>query len=116
MPAFSLDEHQVVTRDVMGGLKAFFCAHWDLVLKTYEEETEAARQYLQAVIGKAENVAVIDIGWTGSGPMAIKYLVEEKWNLPCKVTGVVAANYSDDPSIVISHAQSEKIKKAYLGG
>ena len=110
LPAFSLDEHQVVTRDVMGGLKAFFCAHWDLVLKTYEEETEAARQYLQAVIGKAENVAVIDIGWTGSGPMAIKYLVEEKWNLPCKVTGVVAANYSDDPSIVISHAQSEKIK------
>ena len=110
LPAFSLDEHQVVTRDVVDALKAFFCAHWKLVLETYERETEAARKYVQSIIGGARNVAVVDIGWTGSGPMAIKYLVEEKWKMSCRVTGVVAANYSDDPSLVISHAQSEKIK------
>ena len=43
----------------------------------------------------------MDIGWAGTGAISIKHLVETKWNIPCKIYGMLAGTntvYNDEPN------------------
>ena len=44
------------------------------------------------VIGDAESAVAVDIGWAGSGFIALKNLFEKEWNIDCKLTGIVAGS------------------------
>ena len=44
------------------------------------------------IIQGSKKVAVVDVGWVGSGGSGIKYLIEQKWNLDCEVHSLVAAS------------------------
>lgn len=36
----------------------------------------------------------MDIGWAGSGAIALDYLVQNVWKLPCSITGAIAGTNS----------------------
>lgn len=68
----------------------FICDHWETVLGLYEEQRKAAGIWYRDAVGSAGSVAAVDIGWAGSGAAALKVLFEKEWNIPCRVTGIVA--------------------------
>lgn len=37
-------------------------------------------------------MAIVDIGWRGSGAISLKKLYNELWGIPCEITGIVAGN------------------------
>lgn len=42
----------------------------------YEEQQVAAEKYYREILHGCENVAAVDIGWAGSGALALSHLVE----------------------------------------
>ena len=56
----------------------------------YEEQQVAAEKYYREILHGCENVAAVDIGWAGSGALALSHLVEKVWGMDCKITGIVA--------------------------
>lgn len=46
--------------------------------------------YYGKLIGDSKKIAVIDIGWAGSGAMSLRYLFEKEWDINCEVIGVIA--------------------------
>lgn len=73
-----------------GEFADFICSNWGTVLKLYQKQREAAGAWYRDVVGQARSVAAVDIGWAGSGAAALKVLFEKEWNIPCRVTGIVA--------------------------
>ncbi|MCM1145032.1 MAG: hypothetical protein NC407_10015 [Lachnoclostridium sp.] len=71
-------------------LRQFVEAKWEQVRKIYAPQKTAARKYYAKVLKDCGRVAVVDIGWAGSGAVALAHLVEKVWKLPCQVDGMIA--------------------------
>ena len=63
---------------------------WDYIIKIYGPQTEAAGRWYRQVVGDAKNALAIDIGWAGSGALALKLLFENRWHIDCRLTAIVA--------------------------
>ena len=79
-----------MTTKNMPDLKAYISAHWDEVLKSYEDDVNAAGEYYRNLTGGCSRAVAIDIGWAGSGAMMLRRLFKEVWKLPCELTGMIA--------------------------
>lgn len=80
----------VITSQNADLLKKWLQKNWDAVLKCYEEEQLAAKQYFSTLLKGTEKAVAIDIGWAGSGAASLAYLVERIWDIPCRISGVIA--------------------------
>ena len=71
-------------------IKEYLIAHWDEVLSHYEEQLIAGKMYYEKVLKDCKRVVAVDIGWAGSGAVALNYIVNEEWKLDCEVIGLLA--------------------------
>ncbi len=71
-------------------IKEYLIAHWEEVLSHYEEQMEAGKQYYAEILKDCKRVAAVDIGWAGSGAVALNYMVNAIWKLDCEVIGLLA--------------------------
>lgn len=71
-------------------LRKFIEAKWDEVLAKYTPEHEAAKKYYGDMLAGCSKVAAVDIGWAGSGALALDFLANKVWNLNCEVYGLLA--------------------------
>lgn len=75
-------------------VKRFLEANWQEVTVVYDRESKATELYYKKVLGDSRNALAVDIGWAGSGAIALDYLVQKVWKLPCSITGAVAGTNS----------------------
>ncbi len=68
----------------------YLLAHWDQVLAYYRPELQEAGRYYSDALQGASRAAAIDVGWVGSGPLTLRWLIEEEWKLGCQVSCVLA--------------------------
>ena len=93
-------------------LRRFIEAKWDKVLASYEGQMRAARRYYEEVLRGCSAVAAVDIGWAGSGALALSHLVESVWGLNCTVTGIIAGTntiHNAEPDASEPFLQSGKL-------
>lgn len=93
-------------------LRRFIEAKWELVTEFYREQQEAAKKYYQDVLSEAARVVAVDIGWAGSGALALSHLVEKVWKLPSVITGLIAGTntiYNSEPDASETFLQSGKL-------
>lgn len=83
-----------LTTENVKKVKAFLENHWEDVLAVYDRENQAAEAYYKKRLAGSKKAAAIDIGWAGSGAIALDYLVQKVWKLPCSITGMVAGTNS----------------------
>ncbi|MCL2864668.1 MAG: HAD-IA family hydrolase [Lachnospiraceae bacterium] len=80
--------------EIAADVKAYLQKHWDRLLEYYEEQIEAGGRYYRDVLQGCKRVAVVDIGWAGSGAMQLDYLVRHVWKLDCQIQGLLAGTNS----------------------
>lgn len=71
-------------------LRQFIEAKWDQVLAHFSNQMEATRRYYTDLIGDSRKVVAVDIGWAGSGAMALRHLIRYEWNIDCELIGIIA--------------------------
>lgn len=71
-------------------VRRFLLEKWETVLAVYEEQEDAAREYYAQVLRGCKRACAVDIGWAGSGAVSLAWLVEHKWKLSCRITGMIA--------------------------
>lgn len=90
--------------------------HWDQVIAVYATQLSAAEKYYAKVLEGCGHAAAVDIGWAGSGALALSHLTEKVWNIPCQITGLIAGTntvHSAEPDASEIFLQSGKLC-AYL--
>lgn len=78
---------------------AVFCRdylleRWEIVQNHYKKEKDIAGQYLLHLADKASKVAIVDIGWAGSGAVSLDSFLKKDLLLPCQVYGILAGTTS----------------------
>ena len=108
----SLTPESVLTEEIADAVKDYLIRNWDVVISAYDEQVEAAGQYYKQVLDGTHSAAAVDIGWAGSGAITLDYMVNEVWNLDCKITGIVAGTNTcanSEPDFSETYLQSGKI-------
>lgn len=82
-------ETEIVTEDECKMVKEFLIDHSPRVAEIYERSLTAFQKYMEPILLGCRHVAAVDTGWRGTCPTALKYLIEQKWNKECKVTGMM---------------------------
>ena len=104
-------EDELTDRNV-DSLKDFLKLHWQEVLVAYRGEQKAAEQYYRKVLADCRHVVAVDIGWAGSGAVALNHLVQNVWKIPCEITGLIAGTntiYNAEPEASETFLQSGKL-------
>lgn len=99
-----------------GMLRGFIESEWEQVMKIYRPQHIAARTYYGGVLAGHRRAVAVDIGWAGSGALALSHLVEQCWGISCRVTGIIAGTntlYNAEPDASEPFLQSGKLT-AYL--
>lgn len=97
-------------------LRRFIETKWEQVRMVYGPQQKAAGQYYADVLHGCNQVAAIDIGWAGSGALALSHLAEQVWNIPCRITGIIAGTntiHNAEPDASEPFLQSGRLE-AYL--
>lgn len=88
--AGAMQRSDYLTSENLESVKRLLTVNWDRVLACYREEHEAAAVYYGRVLEGCRKAVAVDIGWAGSGAVALKTLVEKVWEIPCNITGIIA--------------------------
>lgn len=88
----------------------FKCAK--LISKKNERQKTAAKQYFSDLLGDAENVLVVDIGWSGTCITALKYFIQEnRKDKQCRISGTLMCTNRNE--LIKNSIQFEEIE-AYI--
>ena len=91
---YGLEEDTILDKENGPSAMRLVRDHWAEVFEVFAPENEAARLYFGSVLEGCKSACAVDIGWAASGPMTLKYLIEDEWNLGCGITGMVAGTKS----------------------
>lgn len=86
----NLSAKDALTSSNIKAVKGFLLEHWNDVIKAYKLEQNAAKTYYANVLEGCSKVVAVDIGWAGSGAIALNHLVNQVWGLSCEVIGLLA--------------------------
>lgn len=89
---FGLNKKDIILNDKLEKIEEMFKTNKDRVIKNFEDNEKAAKQYFKKVIGKSKRLCVVDLGWRGSIIAYLKYLLVEKWKLCEEVKGVLVGS------------------------
>ncbi|WP_168123908.1 HAD-IA family hydrolase [Paenibacillus sp. HB172176] len=92
LPYNGLKEEEIIHKGNVKIVEDFFIDHWECVVENLSVNNEIVKQYILSKVGSSKKVAVVDVGWIGSGGLGLKYLIEEKWGQDCKVFSLIAAS------------------------
>lgn len=93
-------------------VKKFMEERWERILKYYDAEHRIAKEYFEQILSGVDKAVAVDIGWAGSGAIAIRKLTEKVWKLPCEVIGIIAGTntvHNVEPDASESFLQSGKL-------
>lgn len=89
---YGLSYTEIVHEGNMKTIERFFVENWEQVVTTLTSDREIVKEYFSNIIKDAKKVAVVDVGWLGTGGLGIKKLIEETWQFNCEVKCLLAAS------------------------
>lgn len=108
----TLSREEILTDESVENLKQWLNKQWDFISKKYEIRQNAAKTYYSRVLKDCKKVCAVDIGWAGSGAISLNTLVNEVWNIPCQVVGVIAGTntcHNAEPNTSDTFLQAQKL-------
>ena len=91
LSTYGLTGSELVTPESVNRIDSLFIDHWDDVCHAFEPEKRHIIEYVDRKLSGAKKVAIVDVGWMGSGPLGLKYLIEDELGYQCKVHCLQAA-------------------------
>ena len=106
------NEKVILTDKNAKEIKEQLIAKWPKVLEHYEALSKAAKLYYENLLKGCKKALAIDVGWAGSGAIALDQVVNREWNLGCDVIGMIAGTnsiHNAEPNATESFLYSGKL-------
>lgn len=85
-----VDTNDILTDKNINELISELNRNWEQILAIYENQLLAAKLYFENVFKQYKRVAIVDVGWAGSGANTIDYLVNDLWSMNVEIISIVA--------------------------
>lgn len=88
----TLKINDTLTEENYGLFKEFIYENASLINDYFKNSKLAAQKYLKEKIGKAKNIAVVDLGWSGQILIQLRHFVKSNINSDINIVGAYIAN------------------------
>lgn len=87
-------ETTLLTDDNVKTVTEWLQENYAYIISRYQAENKAAGDYYTEMLKDCRKAAAVDIGWAGSGALALSFLAENEWGIGCSITGIIAGTNS----------------------
>lgn len=87
---FQMEQGEYLTDKNYSEVRKYLLFHWKEVESHYQKMLEAGKKYYSQVLSGCRKAIAVDVGWAGSGALALDLLVNKEWNLECDIVGMIA--------------------------
>lgn len=111
-----ISEKTVLRSENVETVKKWLIEHFDTILAAYERQNAAAECYYRQQLEGISSAVAVDIGWAGSGALALSCLCSREWRIPCEIIGIIAGTntiHNAEPYATERFRQTGKLA-AYL--
>ena len=91
----NINLNDVITPFIKNVLITLIEQNIDKIIKNNESIKDATKQYYSKKIGNDKNICIVDIGYRGSGAIALKELFLSVWNMDLNIKTFIAYGYSN---------------------
>ena len=106
---YNLYKEDILSMSNLTRFEEFLIDNFSAICAKYKDETKISESIFKNIIGNCKTVGVVDVGWLGSGPLGLKYLLEKKWKLCDTVKCYMAASTHSITSININELTNEDL-------
>ena len=92
---YGLNQDDLLCQENMSLVEKLIAENLYKIEEKYEKEKQFGKIYVKSVIGEAQNVTIVDIGWKGTEPQTLKRLIECEWKLNVNVSCLMAGSYGN---------------------
>lgn len=110
---YNLNENEIIHQGNEKIIASFFVNNWELVVKVLTRDIDLVKEYFRQMIQDSKRIAVVDVGWLGSGGLGIKRLIEDKWQLGVEIKCLLAASRQKHHEANLSYLMKKDIE-AYI--
>ena len=110
MPKYKLKEKHTLNQENKKLVEQMFIDNKNRICEAYKRDIEITYDRIKRSIKGCKKVAIIDIGWAGSGPLGIKYIIENKLDVDCTAECYLAASYHHIPELPPPSLMNESLK------
>ncbi|MCL1798408.1 MAG: hypothetical protein FWG23_01525 [Eggerthellaceae bacterium] len=88
------DGEQLITDKNIQIFRQFFIDNRNTFFERCSKDDGILREYFLSIVSNSKHVAIVDIGWRGTGAISLRKLLKEVWGLDCRVSGILFGNVS----------------------
>lgn len=89
--------------------------HYDEIIAIYKEDSRRLEEYYKTVVGTAEKVLIVDVGWTGSNVIGLSDMLEKEWKLCKRAYGIMAASNGWNHAVTTQYDDTAQIQPYLFG-
>lgn len=87
---YNLSKDDVLSKATAQEVENLFYDNKKQILNSFENDINATIQNIKQAIGNAKNIAIVDVGWAGTGPLILKNIIKNHLDSDCQVYSLLA--------------------------
>ena len=80
----------IVNNEHRSAIEHYIRDHWNIICDSFQREKNCMTEKLTAILGNVKKVAVVDVGWTASGPLGFRAFVNQYVSSDYEITAWMA--------------------------
>ncbi len=113
LATYRLTEGDILSEENAERVERLFYDNKETIIDTFREDVEITLENIRNAVGEEEKIAIVDVGWAGTGPMIIKKAIRHYLHLNCKVYSLLAG-YRQPSESMASLYTMDDTNAAYL--
>ena len=90
LKSYNLNQEDLLTKETAPLVEQFFYDNKTTILELFKSDIDATIRKIEETVGNEKKIAIVDVGWAGTGPLIIKNIINKYLKLDCKVYSLLA--------------------------
>ena len=90
LKSYDLSKNDILSKATAQRIEDLFYDNKEQILDSFKDDINATIQYVKETVGDAKSIAIVDVGWAGTGPLILKNIIKKYLKLDCEVYSLLA--------------------------
>lgn len=87
---YNLSSNDILTYNTANAIEKMFYDFKESIIDTFNNDIVATIESVKEAVGDSRRIAIVDVGWAGTGPLILKKIIKNYLDLDCKVYSLLA--------------------------
>lgn len=92
LDSYNLSKDDILSKSTAQKIENLFYDHKTQIINSFKDDIDATIQYVKQTVGNAKSIAIVDVGWAGTGPIILEKIIKNYLKLDCEVYSLLAGH------------------------